>query len=194
MSHRLNIELTDGKDILCGCCWYEAAHTETALDLTESIIRAYDDIFGGSGADLYIAIKLMELMGGGITGVERERLHRESEELLEILPARSVYDGVIAITDEGIREARRWDHARVLIDIGRRTFDFHAHYYTWKEEYEEFSKRVPGCVPWNDLPKIEAGTDIFDGVYFDHIDMLRRIIEQCPDGFRLSNGDVVEWM
>ena len=117
MSHRLNIELTDEDKVLCGCYWFDAAHTDTALDLTEAIIRSYDDIFGGSGADLYIATKLFESMGGGIIGVERERIHKEFGGVLELAPARSVYDGIIAVTEAGIRENRR----------GRE--DLHSTYY-----------------------------------------------------------------
>ena len=39
-----------------------------------------------------------------------------------------------------------------------------------------------------------AEPDIFTGIYFDHIDMVRRIIEGCPNGLRLRNGDVIEWI
>lgn len=194
MSHRLNIELTDEDKVLCSCYWFDAAHTDTALDLTEAIIRSYDDIFGGSGADLYIATKLFESMGGGIIGVERERLHREFGKVLEIAPARSVYDGIINVTETGIRETRRWESARVRIDLTRRSVDFYVYEHTYMEDYIDFCDRVPGCIPWNELPRIDAGSDIFTGVYFDRLDMVRRIMEKCPDGFRLSSGDVVEWM
>lgn len=194
MSHRLNIELTDGDDLLCSCVWHEAAYTDTALDLTEAIIKTYDDIFGGSGADVFIAVKLLETLGGGIIGVERERLRKGSGEILEIVPARSVYEGIIGVTDDGIRDNRRWENGRVRIDLSGRIFDFHVHEYTYMEDYVEFCDSVPGCIPWEELPRIEASWDIFNGLYFDHIPMVRRIIEQCPYGFRLKNGDVVEWM
>lgn len=194
MSHRLNIELTDEEKMLCSCYYHEAAHTDTALDLTECLVKTYDELFGGSGADLYLAVKLIESMGGGIIGVERERIRKEFGTVLEIAPARSVYDGIICVTDEGIRESRRWENGRVRIDLTQRSFDFHVHDYTYMEDYIDFCDRVPGCIPWDELPKIEAGADVFTGVYFDRLDMIRRIMEKCPDGFRLSSGDVIEWM
>ena len=194
MGNRLNVELTNREQVLCGCCWHERAFTDEALDLTEAIVKCYDDVFGGSGADLFVAEKIFETMGGGITGVERERLHKELGNVLEIHPARSIYDGIIALTEEGIREARRWEKARVRIDLASRKIDFHVHYFTYLEEYVEFCDRVPDCIEWADLPRIDADPDIFDGIYFDHIPMVRRIVLQCPNGFRLRNGDVIEWM
>ncbi len=193
MGHRLNVELTDGDELLCSCCWHEAAYTDTALDITEAVIKTYDDLFGGSGADIYLAVKLCEAMGGGITGVERERLRKEFGKIFELAPARSVYDGIITVTDESIRETRRWESGRVRIDLTGRIFDFHVHDYTYQEDYTDYCDRVSSAIDWNDLPQIDAGWDIFTSVYFDHIDMVRKIITQCPNGFRLRNGDVIEW-
>jgi hypothetical protein len=194
MGHRLNIELTNDDQILCSCYWDEAAYTDTALDLTEAVIKTYDDVFGGSGADLFIAAKIFETMGGGIVGVERERIRKEFGGVLELAPARSVYDGIIAATEAGIRENRRWEQGRVRIDLSTKIFDFHVHYYTYMEDYIDFYSRVKDCKKWEKLPKVEANWDIFNGLYFDHVEMVRRLIERCPDGFRLSNGDVVEWI
>lgn len=206
MAHRLNVELTDEDILLCSCCWHEQAFTDEALDLTEAIIRTYDDVFGGSGADLLVAVKLLELMGGGITGVERQRLKAidfrggsadGSGGFLaerDIQSASSVYSGIIAISDESIREARRWEQARVRIDLTRRLIDFHVHYYTYMEEYIEYTDTMSSSVHWEDLPAVNADADIFTGLYFDHIGMVRRIVQQYPNGFRLTGGDVIEWM
>lgn len=201
MGQRLNIELTNENQLLCSCCWHEAAHTDYALDLTEAVIRAYDDIFNGSGADRYTAVKLFEAMGGGITGIERQRIRNDPSCLdqwgdytKQFNPAHSVYDGIISITNGSIREARRWEQGRVKIDLCNKNFDFHVHFYTYREEYLEYASVVSSCVEWENLPCIEAGPGIFTGIFFDHIPMVRRIIESCPNGLRLSNGDVLEWM
>lgn len=201
MGNRLNVELMNGDKVLCGCCWHERAFTDEALDVVECIVKTYDDIFNSSRVDLYIAIKIFELMGGGIIGIERQRIKDQCALFNEkmggdayIRPARSVYDGIISITEESIRETRQWEQARVKVDLAHRTFDFHVHYYTYQEEYIEFCDQVPGNIRWEDLPRIDAGPDIFNGIYFDHISMIRRLIEQCPNGFRIQTGDVIEWM
>lgn len=192
MGQRLNIELTDGEKIIASCYFDDAAYSEEALDITERIIQSYTDIFGGSGFDLYLAVKLFESIGGGINGVERNRLSGNMS--FDMLPAHSSYEGIISVTEKGIREARRWENGRITINLQNRTFDFHVHYYTYLEEYIEFTDRVPGCVEWEDLPRIDADADIFDGIYFDHLYMIRRVVRQCPNGLRLRNGDVIEWM
>ena len=197
MSHRLNIELTRGEAVLASCYYHDMAYTDQALDLTEVIFNTYDETFGDADPELFTAVKLLEKLGEGITGVERNRITLDESGRfcdIDFAPARNVYDGVIAVTDEGIRENRRWESGRVKIDLKSKTFDFHVHYYTYMEDYLDFTDRVPGCMAWEELPQIDAGADIFTGIYHDHIDMVRRIIESCPNGFRLRNGDVIEWV
>lgn len=192
MGQRLNIELTDGEKILANCCFQDAAYTEAALDLTELLIKTYDDIFGGSGATVEKAILLLEIVGAGFNGIERNRISRAKIDIPAPMHL-GRESGLIGVTSEGIRENRRRSDSAVIMNLKDRTLDFHAHLYTFCEEYIDFTERVPGCIEWEDLPKIEAGPDIFTGIYFDHLYMVRKIIERCPDGLRLQNGDVIEW-
>lgn len=197
MSHRLNIELTRGDTILASCYYHGMAFTDQALDLTEVVFNTYKETFDEAEPDIFMVVKLLEKMGGGIIGVERNRIALDETGRfydIDFAPAKNVYDGVIAVTEEGIRENRRWENGRVRIDLENMAFDFHVHYYTYMEEYLDFVDRVPGCMDWNELPQIDAGADIFTGIYYDHIDMVRRIIESCPNGLRLRNGDVIEWV
>lgn len=195
MSHRLNIELTAGDAVLASCYYHGCAFTDQALDLAEVIAKTYDETFGDAEPDIFTAVTLLEKLGSGVSGVERNRILKDERYFgMDFAPARSMYDGVIAVTEEGIRENRRWENGRIRIDLEGRTLDFHVHYYTYMEDYLDFTTRVPDCMDWDELPQIDAGADIFTGIYFDHIDMVRRIIEGCPNGLRLRNGDVVEWI
>ena len=197
MGQRLNIEITDGTYVLASCSYIDTAYSEEALDLAESITRSYDTVFGGNGCDLYVAVSLLEMTGGGVTGMERQRILKDETGRFDGMrfdSATSASAGFLCVTERGIEENRRWESGRVLIDLKRSCVDFHVHYYTYMEEYIEFAETVPGCVPWDELPRLNADADSFTGIYFDHIQMVRKIIEQCPLGFRLNSGDVIEWM
>lgn len=197
MGQRLNLELTDGEIVLCGCCFHEAAYSEEALDITEYVTKTYDEIFGGSGTDLFVAVKLLEAIGAGINGIERNRIVKDRSgkyENIDFAPFKTIYDGVIFVTVNGIKENRRWEDARVCINLKTRTVGFHAHYYTYLEEYIEFAERIPDAMLWEDLPRVDVQPDIFSNVDFEHLPVIRRIMNQYPNGFRISCGDVIEWM
>ena len=196
MGARLNLEITDGGQILASCCFYDAANTESALDICECFIKTICELFGGAKPTTYAAVKTLEAMGAGINGVERNRIKRNPIRFdnISFEPTRSAYNGWIFVTEEGIDENRRWESARVKIDLSDGHVDFHAHYYTYLEEYIEFTDRVPDAISWEELPRIDVGPDIFTGVPFQHLYVIRKIYKQYPDGFRISCGDVIEWM
>ena len=197
MGQRLNIEITDGEYVLANCGYLDAAYSEFAIDILECIVNSYENAFSEGACDLYTAVQLLEMTGAGVTGAERKRILSDESGLFDgirFAPARGASQGWIAVTEIGIKENRRWEKGRAIVNLRDQTIGYHVHYYTYEDEYKDFADRVPGTVPYEELPIVKADPDIFTNVYFDHLEMVRKIIEQCPYGFRLLNGDVIEWM
>ena len=194
MGQRLNIEITDGTHTLASCLYRYSATTYEAIRLTTEIIESYTKWFRRSGIDIYIVLRVLEHTGAGVCGAERQRIRSDENHDLavaEFMPARGLSDGLMFLTKEGISEARRWEDARVTIDIKGQAVCFGVFYYTLAEEYfadEGMFREV------EELPFMDADGNIFNQIHFDNFAALKTLVDNAQNGVRLRNGDVIEWI
>lgn len=146
MGQRLNIEIHENGKCLANAYYHWSAYTQEALGLTLDILDYYSRAQSRYG--LSCAIALLRSTNAQIPADEFVS-YGMNEELAAALGAGANRDdGLIAISEKGMKETRAWEEGRVTIDIGRGTVDFDV-FCTWHDEgfEEEFSKQR--YVPFN---------------------------------------------
>lgn len=163
MGQRLNIEIMSGEKTLANAYYHWSAYTASAVELTKIILETPVD---ETEPLIWQAIHLLEATGAGVPGYERDSIIQN-----EILPADEISclqpcidrnRGLIAITEEGIRDTRAWEEGRVTIHLDSKTVDFCVFCAIDPAEFEEdYGRQV------EELPAFDQKTEAipFDEFY-----------------------------
>lgn len=117
--------------MLANSYYHWSGFSNSAVNLVIQIIQNYEYIKKYNveeyirNQDLLFAIRLLEETGAGLenTNIARNILKDETMNLkLKKCDGRD--EGIIAITEEDIKETRRWEEGRVSIDIENKTINF----------------------------------------------------------------------
>lgn len=138
MGQRLNIEIVNGEISLANCYYHWSAYTHSALCLTKKVIEAYYDSEAIVG--LKMAVDLLEATGGGVNEVEREEIQKQPDKFghLKFKDCVNRNGGLLAVTESGKEETRKWEEGRVTIDLDTETFCFDVLSYDTIEDYTEY--------------------------------------------------------
>ena len=138
MGQRLNIEIMSGEKTLANAYYHWSAYTASAAELTKIILKTHVD---AEEPLIWQAIHLLEATGAGVPGYERDCIIRHEilpkEEIDHFQPCIDRNRGLIAITEEGIRDTRAWEEGRVTIHLDSKTVDFNVFFYLDPVEFEE---------------------------------------------------------
>lgn len=134
MGQRLNIEIVAGCKSLANCYYHWSAYTSSAKFLTRQILLYLKN--SRTTDPLLKAIRCLEKTGAGLDKFELEDVKKLYPKRT-FKKAKDRNDGLIAITQNGMNETRRWEEGRVTIDIISNTLYFDV-FFT--ETIKEFKK------------------------------------------------------
>lgn len=141
MGQRLNIEITDGSNVLANAYYHWSAYTHDSVELLNMIIS--EKCITDPTMSLFEkAIYLLERTGAGFSSDELDYLEEEDIDLPEDLkiPARDRNEGLIAISTNGIKNTEAWEEGRLTIDIFNRVVDFNVVWAADDEEADDYTK------------------------------------------------------
>ena len=118
MGQRLNIEITDGEDVLANAYYHWSAQTLSSFYILKDIIdHYYDDV---QAPTIKFAVHLLEQTGAGINKEEKARILEAWPEQYFVINFKDCTDrniGLLSVTKSGIAETRYWEEGRIEIDI-----------------------------------------------------------------------------
>lgn len=130
MGQRLNIEIKSKGKVVANCYYHWSAYTRSALQLTKEIISNFDSIQDND--DVERSVKLLESTGAGYS--DRNA-------------------GLIATSEEEMKDTRYWEEARVTIDMDNKTFDFNVFFKGYDEDdAKDILEEHPDIVRYDDFP------------------------------------------
>ena len=148
MGQRLNIEIRygpDDDDVLANCYYHWAGYTCTAAEHASSIIKRFHEINKikpNAKKDVYYAIVLLKRTDEGFNDFDYQDICKENlipiEKRKKLPRCNNRNLGLMSITKKGIEETRKWEEARLVVDISNKIIDFHNCF--WVDIKEEFEK------------------------------------------------------
>lgn len=187
MGQRLNIEIVNGKDTVANAYYHWSAYTADAINLTNKILTVVD---GVKGTPLERAVKLLELTGAGVNEMERSRIEKDITGRFDNIEFRDCInrnEGLLAVTDEGIKETRSWEEGRVTIHLDSRTIDFSVYWEVVRDEYEE-----DYAEDFDKFPLVDGVS--FDGIPFGEFYKIVGLVSTYQRGIRLDNDTWILWI
>lgn len=190
MGQRLNIEIVNSDGVLANAYYHWSAYTGSAIELTLMAIGKFWEV-ESLDKDLLKAIKMLEATGAGITdqeliSIKADRRLSSGITYSSICNNRNL--GLIAVTERGIEDTRRWEEGRVTIDIESRTVDFGV---LWEYSEEEYNENMEDDDAYSRLIRVEFD---FSSIPFEYIHRLDAIFQDNPAGVICSDGYVVDWI
>lgn len=168
MGQRLNIEITDGDNVLANAYYHWSGYTSSALDLTGKILKHLDDVKDIKD-NILKACRLLSYTDANFTDEELkfiEKHFNDTDDYIALYVSNKAVnriDGLIAISEYGINETRQLEEARVTIDLANEKIDFDAIYRETKFGFIDYN----GVEEYNEL--IETDID-FSNISFDKFD------------------------
>ena len=182
MGQRLNISIQKEGWVLANAYYHWSAYTTDAFELTKKIIEYYQQVKGNFTSSRELAVRLLEHTGAGINVDEHTRIcHDRQLKKLRYLTATDRSSGLVAVTQEGLKETEHWEEARVVIDLYKEVVRFEVfNLYTMTEFKAEYADLIEpgGCyanlkeidfhpghnIPFKDISKLEEALANDDGV------------------------------
>lgn len=122
MGQRLNIEIWNKGKCLANAYYHWSAYTDSSCEL---VLKLLDTATGiGYPENNREAIKLLEHTGAGLTEEERYEMQQRGYDIEEFRPCIDRNNGLIAVSDGGIKRTRFWEEYRVVIDFESQTVNF----------------------------------------------------------------------
>lgn len=176
MGQRLNIEIWNNGEVLANAYYHWSAYTGSAAAITRSILNNIDT---SAPVDVMYAVRLLEKTGAGVNHDESERIKAEGKfPISEFKPGVSRDEGLLAVTENGIIEARYWEEHRVSIYLDESRVDFGVFHklrtYQWEKDYGEDYSGKKAC----DLRKVNAN---LSDIKFDKFDEVFNMIPMEED-------------
>ena len=160
MGQRLNIQLeidipnSGDRQVLANAYYHWSGYTSTAYELVKAIADSPYCCEDCTFTDpVEQAIRMLEATGAGLTEDEFTEEYPESK----YKKATSRNNGLIAISEEGIKVTQNWEEARVTINLSTNMVDMGGVYYIIEpdelDEYEDVEN----------IPELE--TDLYTSIF-----------------------------
>ena len=182
MGQRLNIEIISESKVLANAYYHWSAYTETALELTGIVIKAYKET---QSSDNYKqrAVWALQATGAGLPEEEKKTISAKNLKGLTECKGRDY--GLIAVSDKSIQETRYWEEYRVTLYLDEQRVDFDCLWKRMNYEYDKENKEKisKGELPaFDNLPMIEW--NICDIKFNDF-----KLFEQCIKDLKEEGKD-----
>lgn len=157
MGQRLNLEIHKDGEVLANAYYHWSGYTSSSIELTKEVLKHVDQIKEDN--EIVYAIRLLEATGAGLTDDELPFVQKIAPEK-EFKIAINRNRGLIAISEEGIEETRRWEEGRVEVDLSNQTVNFNVCFINPKDEFienygvEDYKKcpNYPFSYPFDSIP------------------------------------------
>ena len=142
MGQRLNIEITDGSNVLANAYYHWSAYTHDSAELLKLILSERCITDDSTMSIFEKAIYLLERTGAGFSSDELDYIKNEEIYLPEAIvkPARDRNEGLIAISTKGIKDTEYWEEGRLTVDILNLKVDFNVVWAPSDEEAKDYEK------------------------------------------------------
>lgn len=192
MGQRLNLEITMGNNVLANAYYHWSGYTSCALKLTRIALEKFREIKFIPVNVYDMTIDMLENTGAKFTDEELKAFNsvgfydiigREMKKKQRNSDNVNRNDGLISITSMGINNTRKFEEARVQIDIKKQKINFNAVLeVTEKELKEDYEIKKP------DGEKIDFD---FENISFSEFQKFSKTIMdmiQCGKKYALSNN------
>ena len=146
MGQRLNIQLeidipnSGDRQVLANAYYHWSGYTSTAYELVKAIADSPYCCEDCTFTDpVEKAIRLLEATGAGLTEDEFTDTYPESK--YKLFTNRN--NGLIAISEKGIKETQNWEEARVTINLTTGMVDMGGVYYLDEVDEDETLEDIP---------------------------------------------------
>lgn len=134
MGQRLNIEIKKDDKVLANAYYHWSGYTSSALDLTDEILKNIDNV--NFNNDIVRAVKLLELTGAGLESSEIDNLNKDMKNI-NFKKAIDRNEGLIAISEKGIKKTQFWEEARVEIHLDTQNIILDIYWDIDEDDYNE---------------------------------------------------------
>ena len=177
MGQRLNIEIVKGENLLANSYYHWAGYTSCSLDMAVDIIKRFDyikkyKVENVKDKDTLLAIRLLEETGAGTSESEETEIIKKIgliDENVKTKACRGRNEGIINITEEGIKENRAWEEGRITIDIESQKVKFDVFHKIPEEDIKEYEE---------DGDKFEEININFESIKFEDIFDIKAFIDK----------------
>ena len=152
MGQRLNIQIemdipnSGDRQVLANAYYHWSGYTSSAYELVKMIADSPYCCEDCTFTDpVEKAIRLLEATGAGLAKDEFTEEYPESKYKLST----NRNDGLIAISEEAIKETQYWEEARVTINLSTNMVDMGGVYYLFEEEELDEEEDI------EDMPELE---------------------------------------
>jgi len=184
MGQRLNLEIHDSKvkgnwNLPTASAYYHwSGYSESAVEILQIALKALKETDEPDG--LLRAIKVLQATGAEMPVDELNRA-KEAEMITDWLPTKAAdrNDGLIAITEHGMKETRTWEEGRVEIHLNNYSGNDYVKFACfWKEDLQEHLREYDQEAETESDDKGIKHTDFnFDHIEFDKVDELEEIVK-----------------
>ena len=142
MGQRLNIEITDGSNVLANAYYHWSAYTHDSAELLKLILSERCITDDSTMSIFEKAIYLLERTGAGFSSTELDYIKNEDIDLpLDLIKfAKDRNEGLIAISTKGIKDTEYWEEGRITVDILNLKVDFNVIWAPSDEEVKDYEK------------------------------------------------------
>lgn len=183
MGQRLNVEIWNNGKVLANAYYHWSAYTSAAAEIIDKALAAAK-IFSMSENEVLYAVRLLESTGAGLTESEREhiceQLALKDYDFKECMGRNS---GLIAVTDEGIRETRYWEEgvARIYVDEKRISFRVFCSQPSWEWKRERMEDYGEADADPADLQVVDFN---LDDIKFDDWGVAHAFLRKIEEPFK----------
>lgn len=192
MGQRLNIEIVENGVCLANAYYHWSAYTSSAFELAKQIIEAIPTV--NEKPPVMKAIRLLEITGARLTDDEIEFA---KDRLLgdDFKADANRNDGLIAISENGKDETRKWQEYALYIYLDEKRMNFDVLYKTRFWEYKKDEKKYNDrTVELEDIPMYDID---FSDIKFDKLNDLETFLdEHIGDELRtrINQWDVIQFI
>ena len=180
MGQRLNIQIeandidTNKTEVLANCYYHWSGYTSSAMELVNEIVNS--GIYNLDILDpIEKAIRLLEATGAGLA--EDELTDTYNTPKYKVSTDRDL--GLIAISEKGINETRKWEESRVTINLTTGSIDMSDMFYDVTDEFAApiYEKKVKSIYKLK--ADLNSSFDTFHALYAELKDNALDISDEC---------------
>lgn len=213
MGQRLNMEIKIGNETLANSYYHWSGYSSSSCEIALKVIDYMEEHPQTTEPNKLYAIRLLEHTGAGLTDFAPTDEEKEQakkfydpkyyEEWVnkpsEIRTAQELFpnekfaecfgrnEGLLAITKYGMEETRKWEEARVTIDIASKTIDFDVYWVYNEDSYDERPNEI-----------IDLDFDLHNMDFNTFLSLNEVIDDYCDSrtfkAYRLKNGEVITFI
>lgn len=213
MGQRLNMEIKIGNETLANSYYHWSGYSSSSCEIALKVIDYMEEHPQTTELNKLYAIRLLEHTGAGLTDFAPTDEEKEQakkfydpkyyEEWVnkpsEIRTAQELFpnekfaecfgrnEGLLAITKYGMEETRKWEEARVTIDIVSKTIDFDVYWVYNKDDYDEKADEI-----------IDLDFDLHNMDFNTFLSLNEVVDDYCDSrtfrAYRLKNGEVITFI